>query len=103
MSLIKPVGSITWVASIAPDVVGYKIFWTADGTAPTYTSSFIDAGNVTTMQLPFAGMEAFEGTLQIGVASVDATGNVSDITTPISVPLDSVAPDSPTGVTFIAG
>ena len=102
MALIKPVGKVQWVASIAPDVVGYRVYWTTDGTSPDYTSQFVDVGNVIEVQLPLAGLEAFDGTLLLGVAAVDAIGNVSDITAPISIPLDQVAPDSPSGVVYIA-
>jgi hypothetical protein len=102
MALIKPVGSVQWVASIAPDVIGYRVFWTIDGTAPDYTSQSVDVGNVTGVQLPFTGLEAFEGILQVGVAAIDAAGNVSDIAAPVNIPLDSIAPDAPTGVVYVA-
>jgi len=101
MSLIKPVGKLTWVASTATDVVGYRAYWTTDGVAPSYTSTFVDVGNITEVQLPFPGMEAFEGVLQVGIAAIDGAGNVSDITAPILVPLDQIAPAAPSGVVYV--
>ena len=102
MSLIKPAGKLQWGASVATDVVGYKVYFTTDGTAPSYTSESVDVGNVTEIQLPFPGLTAFEGDVQVSIAAVDHVGNVSDLTPAVVVPLDDVAPDAPSGVVYVA-
>lgn len=100
MALVKASGKIAWDPSTSADVVGYRVFYSLSGEAPTYDSPFVDVGPVTEVALPLPGFPLFEGDVTFGIAAVDAVGNVSDLT-PITVPLDEVAPAAPGNVVFI--
>ena len=100
MSLVRPSGSLTWVASTSPDVVGYRVFQSPDGTPLDYSSPAADVGNVTTVELPVAGLPAVEGSVIFGVASVDGVGNVSDIFQIPAVLIDVTPPTPPTDVVY---
>ena len=79
MSLVRPSGSLTWVASTSPDVVGYRVFQSPDGTPLDYSSPAADVGNVTTVQLPVAGLPAVEGSVIFGVGGNSSGDNVATV------------------------
>lgn len=102
MSLIKPAGKLTWVPSTSTDVVSTRIFWSLDGTDVTYNSPSEDFPiTITEASLPFIGMGAVSDVvMKMGIAAIDDAGNISDIVQ-IDVPLDVIAPESPTLFAFV--
>lgn len=77
---IKP-KTMAWGASPDLDVMGYKIRWAIPPTTINYDPTVnpgVDAGNVTQISLPIAGMPNIDGQLTIGITAADDAGNESD-------------------------
>jgi hypothetical protein len=96
---IKP-KKLSWGKSPDADVVGYKIRWALPADPieydPTKNAGF-DAGNVTSVDLPVAGMPNIDGELKIGLTAVDDVGNESDPAEGV-FPFDFAPPAPPTGL-----
>lgn len=93
--------TIGWGASTAPDIQGYKIYWSVGvGEAVDYTSAFADVGNVTSVVIPddVPTFPIVDDMVTIGVAAYDDVGNESDMTVVTDIPFDFTAPDAPTNV-----
>jgi hypothetical protein len=93
--------TISWGASTAPDVQGYKIYWAVGaGGSVDYTSTFADVGNVTSVIIPddVPTFPIVDDVVTIGVTAYDDVGNESDMTVVTDVPFDFTAPDAPTNV-----
>ena len=102
MALIKPQGSLSWVASESADVAGYIVYQSADGSDPTYDSPSANVGNVTSVKLPIEGLPAAEGEVRYSVTAVDIAGNQSDLLPAITVLIDVTPPAPPTGLEYKA-
>lgn len=100
MARIRPQGSLSWTASESADVLHYRVYQGADGNPPTYDSPFVDIENVTTAQLPIAGLPAAEGSVIFGITAFDATGNESDIQIAAAILIDVTPPAPPTGIIY---
>ena len=70
---------LTWKASDSEMVAGYKLYWSV-GMEIGYDSQFIDAGNVTEMELPDEAALA-NGPVIFGLTAIDNEGNESDMIT----------------------
>ena len=93
--------TISWGASTATDVQGYKLYWAVGaGATVDYTSVFADVGNVTTVIIPddVPTFPIVDDVVTIGVTAYDDVGNESDMTVVNDVPFDFTAPDAPTNV-----
>ena len=100
MARIRPQGSVSWAASPSADVDHYRVYQGADGNPPTYDSPFAELGNVTTAQLPIAGLPAVEGSVIFGITAFDATGNESDIQIAEAILIDVTPPLPPTDIVY---
>jgi hypothetical protein len=101
-----------FLPSASPDVVGYVLFYAPEGAPLDYTSSKVDLGVPATVDAngkyvvvlndvpEVAGLD--EGVYQLGVASKDDVGNMSDIAA-VTTPLDLDAPAAVEGVEVIEG
>jgi hypothetical protein len=93
--------TISWGASTAPDVQGYKFYWAVgQGAVIDYLSDNVDVGNVITIIIPddVPTFPLVEDLVQIGVTAYDDVGNESDMTVSNDVPFDFTAPDAPTNL-----
>jgi len=91
---------ISFEAAAAPDVQGYKLYWSVgEGTLLDYTSENADVGNVTDVIIPddIPTFPLADDIINIGVTAYDDVGNESDMST-ISSPFDFTAPDAPTNL-----
>jgi len=90
--------TINFVASTAPDVQGYKLYWAVGG-GVDYLSDNVDIGNVTTVIIPddVPTFPLVKDTIELGVTAYDDMGNESDMTV-LSAPFDFDAPDAPTNL-----
>jgi len=92
--------SISWGASTAPDVAGYKLYWkVGEGEVVDYLSDNQDVGNVTNITIPddVPTFPLVDDLVQIGITAYDDVGNESDMTV-ANVPFDFTAPDAPTNL-----
>jgi hypothetical protein len=91
--------SVRWNASTAPNVTGYKLYWTVGG-GVNYDSDFAEVGNVTKVILPddIPSFPILASDIELGVAAVDHIGNESDIAK-FPAHFDFTAPDAPAGLT----
>ncbi len=99
MAKIKPRGKLAWDASDDATTTSYVVF--QDTKAITYDSPNVDVGKVLTVTLPIAGLPTVEGNIYFGVASSDATGNLSDIVTITPVNIDVTAPLPPKNMRYL--
>lgn len=115
---IRPLGTLTFNKSTAADVVAYNLYGVAVTTAADGTTTPVVAYDnlVGSTPAPAAteakvsfdlstlnGLKGATGeTYSFAVASVDATGNVSDLSASIIHPLDQTPPDAPTGLEWVA-
>ncbi len=93
--------TISWGASTAADVTGYKLYWAVGINAPVdYLSSFADVGNKTSVVIPdgVLNFPLVDDQMSLGVTAYDDIGNESDMTVLKNVPFDFVAPDAPTNL-----
>lgn len=86
---------LRWNPSPSPQVVGYKLYWSADG-GVDYDSNSIKLGNVTEIVLPDDVKEfaAISGPVELGIAAVDEIGNESDLVT-LKTPFQFAVPQAP--------
>jgi hypothetical protein len=89
--------TLTWGASVDTDVVGYRLRWAVPPAVIDYSTTYLDLGKVTTIQIPVAGMPSVNGNVTLGLTAVDNAGNESDIAT-ITTPFDFIAPAPPTNL-----
>jgi hypothetical protein len=91
--------SVRWNASTAPNVIGYKLYWTVGG-GVNYDSDFAEVGNVTKVILPddIPSFPILAHDIELGVAAVDHIGNESDIIT-FPARFDFTAPEAPAYLT----
>ena len=89
--------TLSWDASIALDVTGYKLFVEPIGTPVTAASQSHDLGNVTSVDLNTL-LGNVDGTYNLGLAAYDDVGNEGPLAVINDVPLDFVAPDAPTNL-----
>ncbi len=87
-----------WKASPSPQVVGYKLYWSAEG-GVDYDSACVRLGNVTEIMLPddVEGLAGINGPIEFGIAAVDEVGNESDLIT-LKAPFQFRVPQSPSGL-----
>jgi hypothetical protein len=93
--------NISWGASTAVDVIGYKLYWAVGVNANVdYLSSFADVGNKTAVIIPdeLPTFPLVDDQMSLGVTAYDDIGNESDMTVVKNVPFDFVAPDAPTNL-----
>lgn len=90
--------SISFGASSAPDIAGYKLYWSV-GSPVDYTSTNADIGNKTTVIIPddVPSFPLVEAQVNIGITAIDDIGNESDMVT-ATAPFDFDAPDAPTNL-----
>ena len=90
--------NITFDASTAPDVQGYKLYW-AVGATVDYNSDSLDIGNNLSVVIPddVPAFPLVEGDITIGITAYDDIGNESDMTV-LTAPFDFDAPDAPTNL-----
>lgn len=100
MARIRPQGSISWTASPSADVDHYRVYQGEDGNPPTYDSPFVELGNVTSAQLPIAGLPAVEGSVIFGITAFDKAGNESDIQIAEAILIDVTLPLPPTDIVY---
>lgn len=100
MALVKTTGKVAWDVSTSADTASYNVYFSVDGSEVSYDSTFVNVAT-TELDLSALGVTAFEGLVKLGVAAVDAAGNVSDIA-PFEVTVDTVAPAAPSNVRFVA-
>jgi hypothetical protein len=86
---------VAWDASPSPGVVGYRLYWTVDGSV-SYNSEFAEIGNVTEISLPegVSGFPFIAGRMELGLTALDESGNESDMTK-FSASFHFVAPEPP--------
>ena len=93
--------TLSFPASGALDVVGYKLYMEAVPAAVTYESQSFDLGNITTVDLSsLPGITTTDGIYNLGVSAVDDAGNESSFSLINDVPLDFLAPDAPGEITI---
>jgi hypothetical protein len=94
---------LQWVASAAPDVVAYRVYFGPNDTVFDYTQPFVEVpGDVTSLPLSHPALSALpEGEYDFAVAAVDDAGNESDFAEVEKVPLDVQAPSAPTNVEVV--
>lgn len=87
---------LRWQPSKSPQVVGYRLYWSADGRLD-YDSQAADLGNVTEIVLPddIENFPAAAGPVELGLTAVDELGNESDIVT-LRAPYQFNVPAPPT-------
>lgn len=93
--------TISWGASTATDVTGYKLYWAVGANANVdYLSSFADVGNKVSIVIPddVPTFPLVDNQMSLGVTAYDDIGNESDMTVVKNVPFDFVAPDAPTNL-----
>ncbi len=105
-------GKFAWTASDSPDVSSYRIYYSPD------EQVFANWNDESYSTVPFAEVPAIEGTIEyeteissLGIsldgtyffvsASVDSTGNISDITPVVAVTFDATAPNPPTNFRYL--
>lgn len=90
--------TISFSPSGAPDLIGYKLYWSTD-TPVDYTSANADIGNKTTIIIPddVSNFPLVEAQVNIGITAIDDMGNESDMAT-TTAPFDFDAPDAPTNL-----
>ena len=71
---------LRWQASSSPQVIGYKLYWSAKGDLG-YESNQATLGNVTEIVLPdeVDSLKPHDGPVELGITSVDELGNESDM------------------------
>ena len=94
---------VSWVASVASDVVAYKMYWSlAANGAPTYDSESVQVNSSKTQIIIPDDVPNFpigiEDNYILGISAIDDVGNESDIAVTPSVPFDFDAPDAPSGI-----
>ena len=92
---------LKWQASISPQVIGYKLYWTESGDVD-YDSKQAFLGNITEIVLP-DDVESFQpgdGQIEFGITSVDELGNESDIIT-LKAPYQFSVPKAPTNLEIV--
>lgn len=89
---------LSWDASPDPGVEGYRIYWEV-GKRVDYDSTFADVGNVTFVLLPhdLPSFPLVSGQMEIGITSVNKSGNESDMRV-LSSYLDFSRPEAPRNV-----
>ena len=87
---------LKWQASISPQVIGYKLYWTENGNVD-YGSNHAFLGNVTEIVLPdeVDSFKPGDDQLEFGITSVDELGNESDFIT-LKAPYQFSVPKAPT-------
>jgi hypothetical protein len=94
--------TISWGASTALDLTGYKLYWAvgADATV-NYLSTNANVGKKTSIIIP-DDVPTFpllgDNLVSLGVTAYDDVGNESDMTVIKNVPFDFTAPDAPTNL-----
>jgi len=93
--------TISWGASTALDLTGYKLYWNVGANANVdYLSTNANVGLKTTIIIP-DDVPAFplgDALVSLGVTAYDDVGNESDMTVIKNVPFDFTAPDAPTNL-----
>ena len=92
--------TVNFTAAVAPDVQGYKLYWSIGENTPLdYTSENVDIGNTTEVVIPddIPSFPLVDALINLGVTAYDEVGNESDMTT-LSTPFDFTAPDAPTNL-----
>jgi hypothetical protein len=87
--------TLRWKASPSPQVVGYKLYWSEQGSV-SYDSPCVKLGNVTEIILP-DDVKAFadiNGPVELGIAAMDEMGNESDLIT-LKTPYQFRVPQAP--------
>ncbi len=86
---------IRWEPSTSPQVVGYKLYWSA-GEEVHYDSEFITVGNVTELVLPddIKNFNPGKSTVTFAIAAIDEQGNESDLVT-CAAPYQFSVPQAP--------
>ena len=86
---------IRWQPSASRDVTSYRLYWSNFGEV-SYDSDHAEFGNVTEVVLPddVSSFALYSGDITLGVSSVNAAGNESDITK-ITAHFNFDVPDAP--------
>lgn len=95
--------TLTFVPSISPDVVGYRLYYEEVPNAVTENSLYVDLGatqtSVALHEIP--EFSSFDGLYNIGISAVDDSGNESDMSKLGDIPLDLSPPEPPTQLTLL--
>jgi hypothetical protein len=86
---------LKWIASSSSQVVGYKLYWSEDGSVH-YDSPCAILGNVTEIILP-DDVKSFTpngGPVEFGITALDELGNESDMIT-LKAPYQFNVPEAP--------
>jgi len=99
MSFLKP-WMLSWTnPADMSDVKNIRVRFSETpftGTAADYALPYAEVGLVTSVALPLPNTPAFNGNINIGISTVDAVGNESDMDI-VTAPFDTVAPPPVTG------
>lgn len=83
---------LSWAASDAEHVIGYKLYW-ASGMTVDYNSNWLDVGKDTEVTIPDQVCLS-DGPVMFGITVIDGAGNESDMTT-IAEPFQLQVPEAP--------
>lgn len=104
MALVQPIsGKIAWDASTSDDVIGYRVYHKVDdGETIDYIETPYEFVESTELDLAATFLQAVEGNMAFFIVAEDDAGNLSDPSEKIVVPLDTVAPEAPMNIRFVA-
>jgi len=94
---------LTWVNSTSTDVVKHRLYLVPEAQAIDYFSSPHVDLDVPINEYTLPGVFTIgEGNYRAGIASMDAAGNISNITEKV-FPLDQTPPNPPTNLQLVDG
>lgn len=108
MARVNDKGKLTWEASVAEDVTGYRVYRSVGSPLPSTPdeldiSDYVDVGMVLEVAIEALGFDPVESdAVWYGVTAWDTSFNESDVTQ-IQTVMDQIAPNAPTNLQHIIG